>query len=303
MNEPIADISVKNSPSLNHMIYHKFSRNLVVLERYRSPMKGLICLNLSTLLVSALFRPPALFRPTIVATSILFNTMMMAPSSSAAEIDREYPGTAVTRLQNVHTRVKSLSSAQLNGDWASNVRLHLLWAGGLKDLRNARAGQGYTGHSFNDYNHCDLTTMMGEVASNENGGRVEGIHQSNQLGPGIQIASLEEIGPGGSWSTCMLGCNKNPPADVAHVQFKSRIAFKLVWCPPSFDTFVLVDDAGALLATGKPTGTLPALPERQMNYGLVAGSKYAIEADKVNGSGAKGAAATRGVAASELRVK
>lgn len=34
---------------------------------------------------------------------------------------------------------------------------------------------------------------------------------------------------GGSWSTCLIGCNQNPPQDVAHVQFKSRIAFKLVW--------------------------------------------------------------------------
>ena len=264
-------------------------------------MKGLICLN--SLFVSALFRPPTrLFHPTVVATSILFNTMMMASSSSASEIDREYPGTAVTRLQNVHARVKSLTNEQLNGDWSTNVRLKILWAGGLKDLRSARPGQGYTGHSFNDYNHCDLTTMLGEVASNENQGLVEGIHRSNKLGEGIQIASLEDVGPGGSWSTCMQGCNKNPPADVAHLQFKSRIAFKLVWCPPSFDRYVLVDDAGALLASGKPSGTLPAISERQMNYQLVAGSKYAIEADKVKmDAGNTGGATTRGAAASELR--
>lgn len=56
-----------------------------------------------------------------------------------------------------------------------------------------------------------------------------GIHRSNQLGPGIQIASLPELGPGGSWSTCMMGCNSDPPRDVAHLQFQSRIAFKLVW--------------------------------------------------------------------------
>ena len=266
-------------------------------------MKGLICLNLSSLLVSALFRPPSrLFHPTIaVTTSILFNSMMTAASSSGGgEIDREYPGTAVTRLRNVHTRVKSLTTEQLNGDWATNVRLQILWAGGLKDLPNARPGQGYTGHSFNDYNHCDLTTMLGEVATNENQGLVEGIHRSNQLGQGIQIASLEDVGPGGSWSTCMQGCNKNPPADVAHLQFKSRIAFKLVWCPPSFDTFVLVDDAGALLASGKPSGTLPSISERQMNYQLVIGSKYAVEADKIKDANSKGA--TRGAAASELRV-
>jgi hypothetical protein len=129
---------------------------------------------------------------------------------------------------NVRQRARSLTTQQLSGDWAE-VRRKLLWAGGLKDLPNARPGQGYTGHSFNDFNHCDLTTMLGEVAHNNNEGRVPGIAYNNQLGPGIQLASLEELGPGGSWSTCMMGCNREPPQDVAHVQFKSRIAFKLVW--------------------------------------------------------------------------
>lgn len=38
--------------------------------------------------------------------------------------------------------------------------------------------------------------FAGDVSSNENNGQVAGIHQSNQLGPGIQIASIEELGPG-----------------------------------------------------------------------------------------------------------
>lgn len=60
------------------------------------------------------------------------------------------------------------------------------------------------------------------------------------------------------------------------------IAFKLVWCPTeSFDIFVLVDDDGKELAHGKPTGRLPSLQERQVNYKIVAGSKYAIAADKI----------------------
>jgi hypothetical protein len=108
---------------------------------------------------------------------------------------------------------------------------------------------------------------------------------------------------GGSWSTCMIGANKSPPQDVADLQFKSRVAFKLVWSPPTFDTvmrnycyhrvekhlspvsclpsstrsdcmlylccftqFVLVDDAGAMLAEGHPTGELPSLNERRRNY-------------------------------------
>ena len=30
-------------------------------------------------------------------------------------------------------------------------------------------------HSFNDYNHCDLTAMVGSVSSNENRGQVHNI--------------------------------------------------------------------------------------------------------------------------------
>ena len=33
-----------------------------------------------------------------------------------------------------------------------------------------------------------LDVHAGDVSSNENNGQVAGIHQSNQLGPGIQIA-------------------------------------------------------------------------------------------------------------------
>lgn len=80
-----------------------------------------------------------------------------------------------------------------------------------------------------------------------------------------------------------MGCNKDPPADVAHLQFKSRIAFKLVWVPNErYDNFVLVDDDGRLLAHGKNlTGPLPPLRERQMNYKIVEGSKYGKEAYKI----------------------
>jgi len=174
---------------------------------------------------------------------------------------------------------RSLTAAELGGDWA-DVRRKILWAGGLRDLPYNRPGRGYTGHSFNDFNHCDLTAMLGQAAHNENQGRVAGIAYRNPLGRGIEIASLKELGPGGSWSTCMIGSHLEPPQDVAHIQFKSRIAFKLVWCPPSFESFVLVDDAGALLNKGNPKGQKPSIYERRRNYQTVAGSKYAIEADR-----------------------
>jgi hypothetical protein len=36
----------------------------------------------------------------------------------------------------------------------------------------SRFAKGYTGHSFNDFNHVDLTTMLDRVSDNENDGEV-----------------------------------------------------------------------------------------------------------------------------------
>jgi len=208
-------------------------------------------------------------------------------SSSAEQpitIDADYPGTAVKRMLAARARVSGLTHDDLNGQW-ENVRRRILWAGGLKDLTSASPGQGYTGHSFNDFNHVDLTCMLDEISDNENDGSVKGIAVGNRLGPGVRIASLPELGPGGSWSTCMIGCEDSPPHDVAHIQFRSRIAFKLVWVPnETFDTFVLVDDDGLELTRGTPVGGLPMLRERVRNYQIVQGSKYAIAADAIAGT-------------------
>jgi len=215
-----------------------------------------------------------------MALARLLSTTAFAMSM---KVDPVYPGTAVARMLASRERARSLTKDELCGEWES-VRKRLLWAAGLRDLQNVAPGQGYTGHAFNDANHCDATTMLGDVAHNLNEAgesRVQGIAVGNRLGPGIEVASLPELGQGGTWSTCTNGCHLDPPQDVAHVQFRSRIAFKLVWTPPSFGTFVLVDDDGALLNTGTPTGSLPHPQERAMNYQLVRGSKYAIEADKI----------------------
>jgi len=205
-------------------------------------------------------------------------------SSTVDNFDPEYPGTAVTRLRAVRERVSQLTREDLNGRWA-DVRRKLLWAGGLRDLSSARPGEGYTGHSFNDWNHVDLTCMNDGNSDNQNDGRVKGIAVGNFLGEGIRVASLPELGPGGSWSTCALGCNQDPPQDVAHLQFKARVAFKLVWVPnDQFDTFVLVDDDGNLLARGTPSdgpGGLPPLRERVQNYRIMEGSKYSRAADAI----------------------
>ena len=219
---------------------------------------------------------------TTLSLSLLCLTHIRLVTSQSAVMDPVYPGTAVERRRNIVSRVKNLTEADLSQDWEV-VRQKLLWAGGLRDLPNAVPGRGYTGHSFNDYNHCDLTAMNGEDVHNENEGRVDGIAFGNKLGDGIKIASLEDLGPGGSWSTCMMGCHKEPPQDVAHIQFRARIAFKLVWVPPAFTSFVLVGDEGELLGRGFPKGELPGLWDRSANFKLVSGSKYATAALSVSG--------------------
>ena len=126
--------------------------------------------------------------------------------------------------------------------------------------------------------------MLGDVADSRNDGAVKQIAVGNFLGDGIRAASDPELGPGGSWCTCTNGCASDPPRDVAHSQFRSRIAWKLVWAPGasrSFASFVLVDDQGAMLATGAPQGRLPPLQHREANYEVVRGSKYARAADSV----------------------
>jgi hypothetical protein len=219
--------------------------------------------------------------------STALNASSTSPLQQNMTFDKEYPGTAVERMLAVRSRVAELTHGDLNGRW-EDARRRLLWAGGLRDLPESIPGQGYTGHSFNDYNHVDLTCMAEKVSNNENDGSVmKEIATGNLLGPGIKVASLPELGPGGSWSTCANGCNTDPPQDVAHIQFRSRIAFKLVWVPnEKFDTFVLVDDDGKELTRGTPTGGLPNSRQRQLNYSIVKGSKYAKAADAIAANGA-----------------
>lgn len=234
------------------------------------------------LLLLGISQPPQpLTRRATLAAGLggLAANLLPRPAAFAAEVDTLYPGTAVERMLAARGRARMLTAGELNGDWTSVVRPRLLWAAGLRDLRDAPPGQGYTGHAFQDAIHVDATTMREEVSEFSNDGRVPGIALGNRLGRGIAAASLPELGAGGSWSTCANGCKLDPPQDVAHVQFRSRIAFKLVWVPDAgYRRFVLVDDDGVLLAAGEPTGQLPALEERRANYEMVAGSKYGTAA-------------------------
>ena len=120
---------------------------------------------------------PALhFHPLISLTPLLCtpcpcNRAFAAFSTSGAPPDPQYPGTAVERMHTARIRAKSLSKEQLSGEW-EEVRRHLLWAAGLRDLPNAPIGRGNTSHAFNDYNHCDATCMLPEMAYNQNTGEV-----------------------------------------------------------------------------------------------------------------------------------
>ena len=131
---------------------------------------------------------------------------------AAMVVDTAYPGTAVERMLAIRERVNNFGENDLNGPWVE-VRRKILWAGGLRDLENAVPGQGYTGHSFNDYDHVDLTAMRDGNSDNKNDGSVKGIQVGNFLGDGIRTASLPELGSGGSWSTCAIGCNMEPPQE------------------------------------------------------------------------------------------
>lgn len=114
-------------------------------------------------------------------------------------MDSEYPGTAVARMLAARERARSLSPVDLNGEWPV-VRRRILWAAGLRDLTAVPPGAGYTGHSFNDDNHCDATCMLDDVSHNLNDGpeRVTAIAVGNKLGPGIIAASDPHLGPGGA---------------------------------------------------------------------------------------------------------
>ena len=221
-------------------------------------------------------------KPTTRRSSKPTSAPALSNRSSSDPIDPLYPGTAVKRMHSIRSAVRAMNASQLNVDW-SVVRVNILKAGGLRDLTAASPGDGYTGHCFNDFNHVDLAAMRDSEFFASNKGRVRGIEYTNPLGPGVKIASIPAPGPGGSWCTCMIGCASTPPQDVCHIQFKSRVSFKLVWAPPAYKTFVLVDDAGLLLNQGTPTGKLPGLGMRQDNFQVVQGSKYATAALKVGG--------------------
>lgn len=175
----------------------------------------------------------------------------------------QYPGTSTKRLKTIHKNINLLTINDLRDTW-DNIRPKLLKAGGLKDIDE-------TSHIFNDFNHCDLTPMKRNSFENQNKGKVMNIHPTNYLGDVIKKCSINNTkifqDNDGSWGTCMIGCNQNPPQDVSHIQFKSKIAFKLIWLPPNYNEFVLVDDDGNILKKGINFDTQnPDKTEREKNF-------------------------------------
>lgn len=173
-------------------------------------------------------------------------------------------GTATKRLEAARGQARSLNQAALTGDW-EGIRKQLLQAAGLK-------AQGETSHCFNDYNHVSAMTVVNENRDNEHDGKVTGMGVGNQLGDGIKKASLHDragFEKGGSWCTCAIGAGKEPPFDVAHHQFKSEVAFYLVWLKGSTE-FALVTEEGKHLACGQAEGTLPPADQRKDNWDIFA---------------------------------
>mmetsp|Transcript_11007 Transcript_11007/g.32883 ORF Transcript_11007/g.32883 Transcript_11007/m.32883 type:complete len:255 (-) Transcript_11007:132-896(-) len=198
-----------------------------------------------------------------------------------------YPGTATDRNVQVGRLAAAIPRSTLDGQWP-RARSALLAACLLEDNETVMPGMGYTGHCFNDFNHVDCCTMAGSRAHNENNGQVDGIAYRNPLGHGIQAASIAFGEEGsGSWCTCQIGADRDPPRDVCHVQFGSAIGFKLVWCPghtaAPYTTFALVDDDGTLINSGTPNPVvgIPRLSERRGNFDAVRGSKYAAACEQL----------------------
>lgn len=103
-----------------------------------------ISLSLASLLSGNLIHSTTSFslkpNPCKILTKHRNNMSSLSSTSSSVNVDTEYPGTAVERLNKVRARVATLSKEDLSGDW-EDVRRKILWAGGLKDLSDAIPGK------------------------------------------------------------------------------------------------------------------------------------------------------------------
>jgi hypothetical protein len=111
-----------------------------------SPILSRVLLLSHSFAANSSFVGPSRQLPLVYAQSMtLLRFSEKSTSSNQDDSDRNfpqdpvYPGTSVTRLNNVHKRVAQLTSQDLSLDW-EEVRRKLLWAGGLRDLPNVAPG-------------------------------------------------------------------------------------------------------------------------------------------------------------------
>merc|ERR1712037_908031 len=79
--------------------------------------------------------------------------------------------------------------------------------------------------------------------------------------------------------------NRDPkPQSVCEATYHAKRAFKLVWCPErkkpingedDYARFIVVDEDGDLLTTGRPTNP-PKLKLRRLSFEAVKGTRFAL---------------------------
>ena len=129
---------------------------------------------------------PLLLLLLLVAVAAVFLASSSAAMSAAAA-SAAFPGTSLRRMEMIRRRIRALEPHELSREWPE-VRRTLLRAAGLRDVSDRRrVGTGYTGHCFQDSNHCDATAMLLERSDDRNTGAL-GVHRAiaigNHLGDG-----------------------------------------------------------------------------------------------------------------------
>lgn len=153
-----------------------------------------------------------------------------------------YPNTDTTTLMAITKKIRNWTSVDVQGSWRE-VRNKLM------DISGLSTSCGHTSHCFNDWNHVDLLCVdESKYHLTNQESQVLGIDHVNSLEDVIRHCTSQGQRV---WTTCMMGCSREEePQDVAHQQFKCKIAFKLVWLPgleEKYDRFCLLDEEGDVL--------------------------------------------------------
>jgi len=154
---------------------------------------------------------------------------------------------------------------------------------------------GYTGHCFDDGVHMDCCTMLAHPDRPEDLSQVldEKLETLAPLGPGIRAGTrLASRVRGASWCTAQKldtgderqSTDSTKPQSVCEATYHAKRAFKIVWCPErkkpingedDYSRFIVVDEDGDLLTTGRPTNP-PKLKLRRLSFEAVKGTRFAL---------------------------